>query len=173
VKPGAKQVIPPREPLEIKAQRRTSEHQPVTQEIAGSNPVAPARSSALDLHRPRDPHVSRPSQIICQSLWSPGAPPYAPSSPRRNWTEIVPRLNLRVWSITASAHLRKRWLFRTIHSAYPHAYQHRDPTLQAEYRRYIKAIAEWQVDVIRRFRAGLEKSRIIELPRGQPLCVHL
>ena len=112
VKPGAKQVIPPREPLEIKAQRRTSEHQPVTQEIAGSNPVAPAKSSALDLHRSRDPHVSA---LGPRSSVSPPVVPrcasVSPSSPRRNWTEIVPRLNLPAWSITASAHLRKHWLF--------------------------------------------------------------
>jgi len=46
------------------------------------------------------------------------------------------------------------------------AYWYRDPTQQAEYRRDIKAIAEWQVDAIRRFRAGLKKSRIIELPEA-------
>ncbi len=40
---GAKQVIAPRKPVEIKAQRRAGEPQPVTQEIAGSNPVAPAK----------------------------------------------------------------------------------------------------------------------------------
>ena len=41
-RPGAKQVIDPRKRLEIKAQRRAGEDLPVTQEIAGSNPVAPA-----------------------------------------------------------------------------------------------------------------------------------
>lgn len=44
-KPGAKQVITPREPLEISAQRRAGEHLPVTQEITGSNPVALGRSA--------------------------------------------------------------------------------------------------------------------------------
>ncbi len=44
-KRGAKQVITPRKPLGIKAQRRSGEHPPVTKEIAGSNPVAPARSN--------------------------------------------------------------------------------------------------------------------------------
>ncbi len=42
LKPGAKQVVAPRKLMEIKVQRRAGEDKPVTQEIAGSNPVAPA-----------------------------------------------------------------------------------------------------------------------------------
>lgn len=44
------------------------------------------------------------------------------------------------------------------------AYWYLDPAQQAIYRRNFKALAEWQMDAIRRFRSGIKKSRVVELP---------
>ncbi len=53
---SGKQVLTPREALICTAQRRGGAHLPVTQEIAGSNPVAPARSSTTkDFRRIQSP----------------------------------------------------------------------------------------------------------------------
>jgi non-heme chloroperoxidase len=46
------------------------------------------------------------------------------------------------------------------------SYWYLDPTQQVKYRRSLKAIAEWQVDAIRRFRFGIKKSRVVELPEA-------
>lgn len=44
------------------------------------------------------------------------------------------------------------------------AYWYLDPAQQVIYRRNFKALAEWQMDAIRRFRSGIKKSRVVELP---------
>jgi pimeloyl-ACP methyl ester carboxylesterase len=44
------------------------------------------------------------------------------------------------------------------------SYWYLDPAQQALYRRNFQAIAKWQADAIRRFRSGIAKSRVVELP---------